>query len=285
MNIAFFGTPELAKIVLEELARASIVPNLILTNPDAKIGRKKILTPSPVAAYAEEHNIPTLKPSSLSQSADFPELTGTTWDLFVVVAYGKILPPWLLAIPTQGTINVHPSLLPKLRGASPIRSAILSDQRKTGVTIMLLDEKMDHGPILAQAEAVIPEANWPIDGQELDQQLATQGGQLLVETLPKWLAGTLTPHAQDHSAATFCSKISKDMSELAIDPYNLPTGHVAYDILLRIRAFSGWPETFFLHDGIRIKIKNAELGPTGTLHITRIVPAGKKELNFTDYFQ
>jgi len=284
MRIAFFGTPEIAVIVLEELKQSGILPDLIVTNPDAKIGRKQILTPPPVALFAEREHIALIQPESVRDPKTLPEIVSQKWDLFVVVAYGKIIPQSLLDIPKHGTINVHPSLLPKLRGASPIRSAILNDMRETGVSIMLLDHKMDHGPILAQAKTDIAVGQWPQDGQLLDEAMAHQGGAMLADLIPRYLAGEITPQAQNHDEATFCTKISKDMSALHIDPLNLPVGDEAYQNLLKIRAFSGWPETFFIHEGKRIKIKSASLDATGKLNIARIVPEGKNEMDFQQYF-
>lgn len=285
MKIAFFGTPDIAVIVLEELKQAGIIPNLIISNPDAKIGRKQILTPPPVATWTKEQNITLFQPETLKDKDNLNPITSQVWDLFIVVAYGKILPPWLIELPKHGTINVHPSLLPKLRGASPIRSAILQDQRETGVTIMLIDEKMDHGPILAQVRTKIEVKDWPIDGTKLDHLMAHQGGILLAETIPKYLHGEIIPSVQNHDEATFCTKITKEMAELKINPYQLPKGTEAYENLLKIRAFAGWPETFFIHEGKRIKIKVAHINDAGQLYISLIIPEGKKEMNFDSYFK
>jgi methionyl-tRNA formyltransferase len=284
MKIAFFGTPEIASIVLEELKLVNIIPNLIITNPDAPVGRKQILTPPPVKVWGQNNNLSVIQPNSLKDSTSIPDLTVSDWDLFIVVAYGKIIPSWLLAKPKYGTINVHPSLLPKLRGASPIRSAILNDIQKTGVTIMLMDEKLDHGPILYQEETPIGSENWPISGEALDKIMAHQGGKMLAKIIPKYTAGEITPISQNHQEATFCTKISKDMSELKINPYDLPEGQEAYQILLKIRAFAGWPETFFIHEGKRFKIKQADI-VDNKLRITRVVPEGKTETDFSLCFR
>lgn len=285
MKIAFFGTPEIAEIVLNELKSANILPDLIITNPDAPVGRKQILTPPPVKVWATANNIEVIQPKTLKDSNLVPELTNSDWDLFLVVAYGKILPPWLLALPKHGTLNVHPSLLPKLRGASPIRSAILNDEHVTGVTIMLMDNELDHGPILSQMVTQISTDKWPILGNDLDLVMAHQGGAMLADLIPKYLAGEIIPTPQDHTQATFCTKISKAMSELNIDPYNLPSGDEAYQMLLKIHAFSGWPETFFIHENRRYKIKQAKLDENGELNILRVVPEGKTETDFSLCFR
>ena len=284
LKFAFFGTPAIAVIILDELKKAGYVPALIVTNPDASVGRKHILTPPPAKVWARENNVPIIQPKSLKEATEVPELTSTQWDLLIVAAYGKLIPEWLLALPKHGILNVHPSLLPKLRGASPIRSAILQNIRETGVTIMKLDAELDHGPIIAQLPANIPAEHWPVPGGILDEGLAHQGGALLATLLPSWLSGTISITEQNHSEATFCTKINKNMSELIINPDDLPSGTTAIDYLCKIRAFDGWPETFFIHEGKRIKIKNANLDATGTLVITRIVPEGKNEMNWEQYF-
>jgi methionyl-tRNA formyltransferase len=286
LKFAFFGTPDSAVIVLDELATAGFVPSLVVCNPDAPVGRKQIITPPPTKVWSKTRNIPVFQPTTLRENNShlMTVITEKPWDLFVVFAYGKLIPPWLLDLPTHKTINLHPSLLPQLRGASPIRSAILKDMCTTGVTVMLLDDLLDHGPILTQANAGIPEAAWPVPGHILDEQLARQGGQLLADTIPKWVAGAITPIEQDHTLATFCTKIDKGMSELTLDPQHLPIGDAAYQTLLKIHAFDSWPETFFIHDGKRIKIKAAHIDHNGQLIITRIVPAGKAEMNWDSYF-
>jgi len=284
MKIAFFGTPEIASIVLEELKLVNIIPNLIITNPDAPVGRKQILTPPPVKVWGQNNNLSVIQPGSLKDSTSVLDLTEDDWDLFIVVAYGKIIPTWLLNKPKHGTINVHPSLLPKLRGASPIRSAILNNMRETGITIMLMDEKLDHGPVLYQEKTPIEDENWPINGEELDKIMAHQGGKMLAKIIPKYIAGEITPISQNHQEATFCTKISKDMSELKINPYDLPEGQEAYQTLLKIRAFAGWPETFFIHEGKRFKIKQADI-IDNKLRITRVVPEGKTETDFSLCFR
>ncbi|MES2749302.1 MAG: methionyl-tRNA formyltransferase [Patescibacteria group bacterium] len=285
LKFAFFGTPDIAVIILDELKKAGYVPALIVTNPDAPVGRKQILTPPPAKTWAEENKVPVIQPSSLKDARAVPELTGTDWDLMIVAAYGKIIPEWLLALPKHGILNVHPSLLPKLRGASPIRSAILHNLRETGVTIMKLDAELDHGPIIAQLPANIPAEHWPVSGSILDEGLARQGGALLASVIPAWIEGTIIAQEQNHADATFCTKINKSMSELAIDPHNLPSGTTAIEYLCTIRAFDGWPETFFMHEGKRIKIKHANLAADGTLVITRIIPEGKNEMDWSQYFR
>ncbi len=280
LRIAFFGTPDIAVWVLEELEKAGILPTLIVTNPDAPQGRKMVITPPPAKVWAESHDIPVFQPTTLKDSETLEKLKSEAFDLFVVAAYGKIIPQAILDIPKYGTLNVHPSLLPKLRGASPIRSAILNDMHETGVTIMLMDEKLDHGPILAQEIVHIAKDDWPLHGQVLDELLARHGGALLAETIPEWIQDGLAPQEQMHDAATFCTKITKEMGEidLAADPYQN---------LLKIRAFDGWPGTFFFREKnsakLRVKIVDATLNTDGSLKILRVIPEGKKEMSYDDF--
>lgn len=284
-KIVFFGTPQIAVWVLEELKTAGFIPELIVTNPDRPKGRKMTLTPPPTKVWADDNGVETLQPESLKNPEVIETLRRYDSDLYVVTAYGSIIPEEILKLPKHGVLNMHPSLLPEFRGASPIRSAILEDKRETGVTIMLVDEKLDHGPILAQELADIRDKEWPLDGQVLDERLARLGGRLLAETLPEWIAGNIDPQEQDHEHATFCAKITKDMSELHIDPLNLPKGKEAYQMLLKIKAFFGWPETFFIHNGKRVKIKDANLNDHGQLEILKVVPEGKNEMSFENYLR
>ncbi len=282
MKFAFFGTPEIAVTALEEMATFGVVPSLVVANPDAPVGRKQHITPPPTKVWAEARGIPVFQPASLKNREDLTPLTETDWDFFVVFAYGKIMPEWLIELPKHQTLNAHPSLLPKLRGASPIRSTLLTDLSACGVTIMQMDKDLDHGSILYQQPVELAS---PIPGRELDHTLSHMCGDLLVHVMREIVAGTITPTPQNHEEATFCTKISKEMSELTLDPYHLPSGEDAFALYRQICAFDGWPETFFIHNGKRIKIKAAELTTDGSLRITRIVPEGKNEIDFTAYFK
>jgi len=287
MKFAFFGTPDIAVTALEEMKTLGYTPSLVVCNPDAPVGRKHIITPPPTKVWAEKHTIPVFQPNTLPKQNDGHRMTvisESDWDFFVVFAYGKIIPEWLLKIPKYGTINAHPSLLPKFRGASPIRSTLLHDLSACGVTIIQMDKELDHGPILTQIPVEL--GGVPIPGRELDTTLARMSGCLLVDVMQKLPSGDITPIPQDHTKATFCTKITKDMAELQIDPYHLPTGNEALAAYRKICAFDGWPGTFFFHDGKRIKIIDADYNPdTHTLTITRIIPEGKNEMRWNDYFR
>ena len=272
-NMVFFGTPQISVWVLEELEKNGILPSLIVTATDKPRGRKMLLTPPEVKVWAQAHDIPVMQPEKLTEEF-IADLKGKApqggWDVFAVAAYGKFLPKSLLEIPKHEVLNVHPSLLPRLRGANPIRGAILSDEKEVGVSVMLVDEEMDHGPILAQEKVAVSE--WPSRGSELDELLARRGGEVLARVLPQWLKGEITPQEQNHNEATFTKKVTKEdgLIDLNDDPYQN---------LLKIRAYEGWPGTFFFKDEKRIKIIDAEL-ENGELKITRVIPEGKKEVDY-----
>lgn len=277
VRFAFFGTPEIATVVLDELARAGFLPSLIVTRADSPSGRGKILTPPPAKVWAEKKNIPVIQPKKITLEVT-AELARSEWDLFVVAAYGKILPQSLLNIPRCGTLNMHPSLLPRLRGPSPIRSATLTDEKETGVSIIILDAEMDHGPIVAQEKIKIME--WPPRASELEQALAHTGGTLLSKVLLPWVNGEIEAREQNHSKATFCTMTKKEdgLIDLANDPYKN---------LLKIRAFEGWPGTYtFFKRGtqtIRVQILDAHIGKDGSLIINTVRPEGKRDMQYADF--
>jgi methionyl-tRNA formyltransferase len=286
MEFVFFGGEPLAVPVLNKLKEANLVPSLIVCNPDRPSGRGQKLSPPPVKVWAQAEGIEVFQPTTYNDETVQEKLSAREWDLFVVVAYNFILPKWLLAIPEKGVINVHPSLLPKLRGASPIRTAILENlPNEIGVTIMLMDEKMDHGAILEQEPLFLDQTTWPIEGRKLDKILANMGGELLAEVIMSWQHEEILPQEQDHEIASYCSKLNKEDSELSINPKKLPAGKVATKMLHTIFAFDGIGDTYFIHEDKRVKIKAARLTDGGTLQLLKVIPEGKKEIDFKDYLQ
>ena len=284
IKFVFFGGEPLSVPTLEELKVSGLLPGLIVCNPDRPAGRGHKLHQPPVKDWAKQHDIPVYQPETFT-AGEMTPLSAVTWDVFVVVAYNKILPLWLIELPTHNTVNVHPSLLPKLRGASPIRTAILQNQpQHIGVSIMQMDAKMDHGPLLAQQRIEIAPEYWPMAGPALDEALALQGGALLAATLPAYVQNEITPREQDHTQATYCGRLTKDMAELHLDPHNLPTGDGAKQAHLTIQAFTGIHEAWFIHEGLRYKITNAHLDGE-RLVIDRVIPEGKKEQDFTEIFK
>lgn len=258
-QLGFFGTPRFAVYVLEELEKGGIVPDVIVTQPDRPAGRGLKLTASPVKIWALERHIPL-------------EATPPEVDLFVVTAYGKILPKEMLAVPRKGTLNVHPSLLPKFRGPSPIESQILADDRECGVTVIKLDDEVDHGPIVAQA-SVTPEV-WPMRASILEEMLAREGGKLLAETIPPYMEGSIVPESQDHTKATFTKKIQKE--DGLIEIRHPMSDFEAYQNYLKFCAYDEWPGTFFFKDDVRYKITDAVL-ENASFKPLRVIPEGKTE--------
>lgn len=272
----FFGTGEIAVGVLNELESSSLLPALVVTSSDRPAGRGGALSASPVKTWAMARNLEILQPEKLD-SEFCSKLQATGYQLFAVVDYGAFLPKKLLAIPKHGTLNMHPSLLPRLRGPSPIRSAILNDEKEVGVSVMLVDEKMDHGPIVAQRKVAMPE--WPPRGRELDALLASSGGKLLAEIMPLRVSGAVEAHEQNHDVATFSQMFSKEDGLLDLvhgDPYQN---------LLKIRAFEGWPGTytFFERAGKRIRVQILDAYLDGKkLLINRVKPEGKQEMSYDE---
>lgn len=290
-KFVFFGTPHFSVIVLQQLKAAGILPALIVTAPDKPQGRGLVLTSPPVKTWAIENDIPYIQPTSLTNDPSLDPLINSEWQAFVVVAYGKILKKQILDLPFAGTINVHPSLLPRFRGASPIESQILADEKEVGVSLMLLDEEMDHGPVIAQAR-ITPDP-WPLKASLLEEILATEGGSLLAEVLPLLVAEsqydendadtrTLFAVPQEHENATFTRKIQKEDGriDLAGD---------AYANYLKFCAYDGWPGIFTEYqkkDGTKVRIKITDaVYIDATFVPTKVVPEGKKEMSFEDFLR
>lgn len=283
LRIAFWGTSRVSVIVLDEMAREGLLPALIITAPPRPKGRGLELAPSEVRVWADTHGIPTFEPTKLDPEF-CGQLSAVGCQLFVIASYGKIISREILDMPKYGTLNMHPSLLPKLRGASPIQSAILEDApigepHETGVSIMLIDEEVDHGPIVAQEKTTIQ--NWPPKGSELEEILGALGGKLIAKTIPLWVAGTITPTEQDHDQATYTKKMTKGSGhiDLADDPIRM---------YRKIRAFDIWPRAYFLTKRggreIRVVVTDAKI-EDGKLVPLRVVPEGKKEMAYEDFLR
>lgn len=275
LRFAFFGTPDVASKTLEILKQAGYLPALIITAPDVRAGRGMHLQESPVAIFARENKIECLKPEKLDEEFTL-KLSTFNFQLSIVVAYGKIIPENILNIPKLGSINIHYSLLPKYRGASPVESAILNGETKTGVSIQKMVYKMDAGPVIAREETEIGPAE---TAPALRERLIEIGGKLLIKLLTPSASGTsplaggeLIGEEQDETQATFVKKIKKEggLLDLNDDPaknYN------------KFRAFAAWPRTYFFRDGKRYIITQAKL-ENGKFIIERIIPEGGKEQNY-----
>jgi len=277
IRFVFFGTSRFAVGVLDELCRSGFTPALVVAGADTKRGRGMEIKPPPTKVWAGERNIAVAQPEKLNERF-IGELQNSEWDVFVVASYGKLLPKKLLEMPQRGTLNVHPSLLPRWRGASPIQASILHDD-ETGVSIMLLDEEMDHGPIVAQAR-ISPE-EWPIKAGLLRELLAAEGGKLLAEVMLPFLSGEITPEEQEHEQATFCKKVQRE--DGLIDLNGEPQQNFR-----KIQAYSPTPGAyFFVERGgkhMRVKVAQASLRDSG-LVIERVVPEGKREMDYQDFLR
>ncbi len=240
------GTPPFAVPSLEALARRYEVVGVV-TQPDRPARRGRELTPSAVKKAALELGLRVVQPESLRSTEAVAELRDLEPKVMVVAAFGQILRPEVLNIPPSGVINVHPSLLPKHRGASPIAGTLLAGEEETGVTIMLMDEGMDTGPILAQRTVEIGAED---TAGSLEDTLATLGAELLVDTLPRWLDGAIEARPQDNSKATYTRPVSN--KEAVLD-WALP----AADIWYRIRAFNPRPGARAYWKGNLLKILGA----------------------------
>ena len=279
IKFAFFGTSEFSIIVLDELKTRGFVPKLIITAEDKSKGRNLVMTPPEARVWAEKNNIPFVQLKTLRENESEKIIRSYLpdgFDVFVVASYGKIIPVNVLGIPKYKTLNIHPSLLPKLRGSSPIQSAILRES-ETGVSIIRLDSEIDHGPILSQKKVV----EWSTENvpyaEDLEKMLAKEGALLLAETLPNWVLGKVQEVEQDHSLATFTEKIKKADAELNLrDP--------ASTNLMRVRAFHLWPGAYFFQNGKRIIVKKAHI-QKNELVLDRVIPEGKREMDYADYLK
>ncbi|HDY73057.1 MAG TPA: methionyl-tRNA formyltransferase [Candidatus Jorgensenbacteria bacterium] len=282
MNYIFFGTPRFGALVLKKLISAGMPPLLVVCNPDKPVGRKQIVTAPPVKRITEIHDIPVYQPKTLKSEEVIQELSRHNIDTAVVAAYGKIIPDNLLRLPKHGMVNIHPSLLPKYRGATPIQSVILEGDSVTGVTIIVLDKELDHGPIIAQRTVTIDGRGY----EELEQLLAEEGAELLVTTLPRYLSGDIQPKPQEHADATMTKKFTAEDAYVPYDDLRAAvTGDAAAASRIdrMVRAFTHepgvWTEpadtTLNLPVGKRVKILETRL-EEGLLHLVRIQVAGKK---------
>jgi methionyl-tRNA formyltransferase len=242
-RLVFMGTPRFGQMILEALLGDYEIA-AVVTQPDRRAGRGRKTMIPPVKDLALERSLPVLQPQSLRRGEVVRQLRDLAPTMIVVAAFGQILPPSLLSLPKHGSVNVHASLLPRHRGAAPIPAAILVGDRQTGVTIMLMDEGLDTGPILSQAAVdIMPEDTTA----SLTEKLGQLGGQLLLDTLPRWVAGDVTPMKQDESQATYARLLRRQDGRIDwMEP--------AERIARRCRALYPWPGAFTFWNGKRLKV-------------------------------
>jgi methionyl-tRNA formyltransferase len=240
------GTPQFAVPALRALAEEPYMITVV-TQPDRPAGRGGKLTPPPIKQVAQELGFPLLQPESLKDPDARTQIANLNPALIVLVAYGEYVPPALLDLPRHGSINLHPSLLPRWRGSTPIQSAILAGDEKTGVTIIKMDRGFDTGPILAQRSvSVNPDESYP----QLASRLAQLGAELLAETIPPWLRGEITPQPQDNAQATLTQTLKR---EDGLIDWTRP----AEELARRVRALQPWPSTYTYWDGRLLKVLRA----------------------------
>ncbi|MBS9783821.1 methionyl-tRNA formyltransferase [Candidatus Gracilibacteria bacterium] len=300
MKIGFLGTPELAKQVLQVLLlEKDFEVAFVVTNPDKPVGRKKILTPTPVKVLAEKYNIPVYTPLRIRGNEEiYQTLQSYECDYFVVVAYGKILPADFLEIPKKICINVHGSILPKYRGASPIQSALLHGEKETGVTIMQMSAGMDEGDILSIEKI-------KVDTKETTSTLFNKFGEVspksLIKTIKNFDTGEISPISQDDSKATYCTKITKQDGEI---DWNLS----AREIYQRWQAYTPWPGIYSFFEEKKLALETVSFdenhdksGQSGTviqnekgvgvlcgegiLYIDTVKLAGKKSQDINEFIR
>jgi len=244
MRVVFMGTPDSSLPVLEGLLSGDYRVVGVYTRPDRPAGRGRRSTPPTVKTYAQGCGLTVFQPSSWRREEAVQELRSLRPEAIIVAAYGRILPLEVLEIPPKGVLNLHPSLLPRYRGPSPVVGALLGGESVTGVTVMLMDQGMDTGPIVAQRQtAILPREK----AGELTHRLFRLGAELLLEVLPAWKAGTITPALQDERQATSTGLYVKGDGEL---DWSLP----AAVLERRLRAFDSWPGCYTRWDGELLKV-------------------------------
>jgi methionyl-tRNA formyltransferase len=297
-RIVFFGTPSFAVPVLESLIGGPDEVVAVVTQPDRGSGRGQKLAFSPVKETALRHGLPLFQPEKVRPPAFMEEIRGYRPDVLVVAAFGQILPAALLSVPARGSINVHASLLPRYRGASPIVWAILRGETMTGVTTMLMDAGMDTGDILLQKETPIGPSD---TGETLHDRLAVLGAGLLRETLEGLKTGTVRPRPQDGTAATYAPLLKKEDGRI-------DWGKGAVEIDRQVRAFTPWPGALACYEGKLLKVvrgeareKAAGSGPgtvlwvggdfievaagQGVYLLREVQPEGKRKMAIRDFLQ
>ena len=249
IRIVFMGTPDFAVPVLESLISSHYHVVAVYTQPDKRAGRGQQIIAPPIKRLAVVNNIPVIQTETLRSTEALEEMTDFKPELIVVAAFGHILPETILSLPKFGCLNVHPSLLPRHRGPSPIADAILCEDEATGVSIMLMDAGMDSGSILAQRKVSISAED--TTGM-LTSRLAKLGAGLLLETLPRWVEGKLEPQRQDETMTTYGKPVSKEDGEI---DWHLPAVKLWY----QLKAYNPWPGCYTSWKGKRLKIVAAIL--------------------------
>ena len=271
ISFAYFGTPSVAATTLALLIERGFAPSLIVTSPDAPRGRGLIIAPSPTKTLALTKGIPVLTPEKLDTAA-IAAIRAYGCEYALVVAYGKLFPEELIAAFPKGVLNVHYSLLPKYRGATPLESALLAGESETGVTVQRMVKEMDAGDIVAQeATPIAPHET----ARELRPRLILMGAEILATSLPRYLSGDIVPKPQDASRATRAYKLKKEGGRLDL-------AAPAEENWNKYRAYADTIGTYFFENGKRLKITEASF-KNGAFVVERIIPEGKREMRYADF--
>ncbi len=299
MRVIFLGTPEFAVPSLQALIRSPFEVCAVFTQPDRPAGRGQRPQSPPIKSFAVSAGLPVFQPERIRAPENRPLLESFKPDFVVVVAYGQILPPWLLELPRLGCVNVHGSLLPRYRGAAPVAWAILNGETVTGITTMLMDEHLDTGPMLMKKEVEISST---MTSGQLADVLAGVGAELLIPTLEALQNGTLSAIPQDHAQATFAPRVTKEMARISWN-------RDARSIHNQIRGLNPWPLAYAECRGERVQILQSlppygapskvqatgtflgltvrgmklACGSGSTLEILELQPAGKKHMSGRDF--
>lgn len=266
MRIVFMGTPEFAVPCLQKLIDCGHEVTGVFTQPDKPQGRKMILTPPPVKELAIANGIPVYQPVKMRDGTALEMLKEANPELAIVVAYGKILPKEILEFPKYGCINIHASLLPKLRGAGPIQWSVINGFEKTGVTSMQMDEGLDTGDMLISREIEIGENDTAGD---MHDKLSVIGAEVLEETINALIAGELKPEKQNHDEFTYAPMLSKELSPI---DWNAP----AREVHNKIRGLSPWPSATAVLGGKKVKIHKSILVSDSGKAAGEIIESGKR---------
>lgn len=273
--IAFWGTPELTTAYLDALDAAGMRPVVIVTNPDRPKGRGQELTATPAKAWGMAHGVPVLTPEK-RDDALYQALQEYNLDVSIVVAYGSILPERFIELPTHRTLNVHYSLLPRFRGASPTEAAILAGDIETGCSIQVMAKALDSGPVIREERLTIGQDETT---PELRGRMTALGAQLLVRILPAYLAGQTPATPQNENFATICGKISKEDGLLDLAASGIQNYH-------KYRAFAEWPRTYFFarknDTDVRVIITKAHMDGDSFV-IDSVIPEGRKEMSYQEF--
>jgi len=272
LKFIFIGTSAFGLPALEELVKNKIIPKLIITEPAKLAGRGRKLISSPIKNYAEKFHFNITEPKKILTAKN--KIKEINPDLVIVAAYGQIIPKSILNIPKLGCINIHPSILPKYRGPSPVASAILAREKETGVTIILMDEKIDHGPIIDQRKVKINDLDTTLI---LESKLANIGADLVMKVIKKFASGNIKSKKQNDHLSIITKKLKKEDGK--INWHDTPE-----KIDAKVRAFAGWPGTYTEISGKRLIIKKTHLDDD-KLYIDEVQPEGKNKMPFADFLR